>query len=158
MPERELYFGRPSGSAMPLVWAHAEYVKLYRSLRDGRVFNLPPKTVKRYLVDRIVSPREVWRFQSPHPFRRSGQEPAHRSAGAGIVHWSADGWSTVGDVATRDVGLGTHVADLSAETIAQRTAVRFTFYWPSAARREGCDFVVGIDAAPFRATQAPGTG
>ena len=25
IPERELYFGRPSGSAMPLVWAHAEY-------------------------------------------------------------------------------------------------------------------------------------
>ena len=35
IPERHLAFGRPSGSAMPLVWAHAEYVKLRRSLRDG---------------------------------------------------------------------------------------------------------------------------
>jgi glucoamylase len=26
---------------MPLVWAHAEYVKLARSLRDGRVFDTP---------------------------------------------------------------------------------------------------------------------
>ena len=42
VPERELFFGRPSGSAMPLVWAHAEYVKLRRSLRDGRVFDMPP--------------------------------------------------------------------------------------------------------------------
>jgi glucoamylase len=32
IPERELYFGRPSGSAMPLVWAHAEHIKLVRSL------------------------------------------------------------------------------------------------------------------------------
>jgi glucoamylase len=47
IPARELYFGRPSGSAMPLVWAHAEHVKLLRSLRDGRVFDLPPQTVQR---------------------------------------------------------------------------------------------------------------
>ncbi len=47
--ERELYFGRPSGSAMPLVWAHAEYIKLRRSLRDGRVFDMPPQTVDRYI-------------------------------------------------------------------------------------------------------------
>ncbi|HEX3870835.1 MAG TPA: glycoside hydrolase family 15 protein, partial [Pirellulales bacterium] len=32
IPEHQLHFGRPSGSAMPLVWAHAEYVKLRRSL------------------------------------------------------------------------------------------------------------------------------
>src|ERR1019366_4676481 len=55
IPDRELYFGRAAGSAMPLVWAHAEYVKLRRSLRDGAVFDLPPQTVQRYLVDRIVS-------------------------------------------------------------------------------------------------------
>jgi hypothetical protein len=42
IPECGLQFGRPSGSAMPLVWAHAEYLKLRRSLRDGRVFDLPP--------------------------------------------------------------------------------------------------------------------
>jgi glucoamylase len=158
VPERELYFGRPSGSAMPLVWAHAEYVKLYRSLRDGRVFDLPPQTVKRYLVDRIVSPREVWRFNHRIHSVAAGKSLRIEVLAPAVVHWSADGWSTVEDVATRDVGLGTHVADLSAETLAQRTAVRFTFYWPSAARWEGSNFVVGIDAAPFRATQAPGTG
>ena len=37
IPEKDLYFGRPSGSAMPLVWAHGEYVKLRRSLHDGWV-------------------------------------------------------------------------------------------------------------------------
>jgi len=31
IPEHELHTGRPSGSAMPLVWAHAEYLKLRRS-------------------------------------------------------------------------------------------------------------------------------
>ena len=55
-PERELHFGRPSGSAMPLVWAHAEYVKLVRSLSEGRVFDLPPQTAKRYLGQSVPEP------------------------------------------------------------------------------------------------------
>lgn len=50
IPDRELFFGRPAGSAMPLVWAHAEHLKLLRSLHDGRVFDMPPQTVQRYLV------------------------------------------------------------------------------------------------------------
>ena len=52
LPEHGLVFGRPSGSAMPLVWAHAEYLKLMRSLDEGRVFDMPPQTVKRYLANR----------------------------------------------------------------------------------------------------------
>ena len=48
IPERELFLGKPSGSAMPLVWAHSEYLKLNRSLSDGSIFDLPPQTVKRY--------------------------------------------------------------------------------------------------------------
>lgn len=49
IPEKHLHIGRPTGSAMPLVWAHAEYVKLLRSLRDGCVFDMPRHTVERYL-------------------------------------------------------------------------------------------------------------
>ena len=47
IPERELFRGKASGSAMPLVWAHAEHVKLLRSLKDGRVFDMPPEPVQR---------------------------------------------------------------------------------------------------------------
>ncbi|HEY4257922.1 MAG TPA: glycoside hydrolase family 15 protein [Candidatus Udaeobacter sp.] len=54
IPERSLYFGRPSGSGMPLVWAHAEYIKLSRSIRDGKVFDLPPATARRYLLKNNV--------------------------------------------------------------------------------------------------------
>ena len=49
---------------MPLVWAHAEYVKLRRSLRDGRVFDTPPQTVERYLVRKTGSSLAIWRFES----------------------------------------------------------------------------------------------
>jgi glucoamylase len=59
IPERQLFFGRPSGSAMPLVWAHAEYIKLLRSLKDGRVFDTPPQTAKRYLGKAVPEPEAV---------------------------------------------------------------------------------------------------
>ena len=36
IPSKDLYRGRPAGSAMPLAWAHAEYVRLLRSIHDGQ--------------------------------------------------------------------------------------------------------------------------
>ena len=44
-----MFLGRPTGSAMPLMWAHAEYIKLLRSVSDGHVFDLIPEVASRYL-------------------------------------------------------------------------------------------------------------
>ena len=38
-PGLSLQLGQPDGSAVPLVWAHAEYLKLLRSAADGKVFD-----------------------------------------------------------------------------------------------------------------------
>ena len=62
IPERGLFLGRPSGSAMPLCWAHAEYIKLRRSLADGQSFDTPPQTVVRYLREKVGSRLAIWRF------------------------------------------------------------------------------------------------
>src|SRR5258708_11661693 len=48
IPERELFAGKASGSACPLVWAHSEYIKLRRSLVDGKIFDQPPQNLERY--------------------------------------------------------------------------------------------------------------
>jgi len=47
-PDLGMERGRPTGAAMPLVWAHAEYVKLLRSKADGVVFDLIPEVAARY--------------------------------------------------------------------------------------------------------------
>src|SRR5438034_714606 len=62
IPERGLFFGRPSGAAMPLAWAHAEYVKLRRSLHDRRIFDMPPQTHRRYTGEWTAPRYAVWRF------------------------------------------------------------------------------------------------
>jgi len=52
LPERELFTGKPSGSACPLVWAHSEYIKLRHSLRERRIFDQPPQARQRYLIEK----------------------------------------------------------------------------------------------------------
>jgi len=144
IPQHELHFGRPSGSAMPLVWAHAEYLKLQRSLRDGRVFDLPPQTVQRYLTGKTVSPRMVWRFN--HKIRSMPANKMLRieTMAPAVIHWSADDWNTIQDAKTHDVGLGIHIADLSSKVFPEGKQVKFTFYWPDAGHWEDADFIVHV--------------
>jgi glucoamylase len=146
MPRRELHLGRPSGSAMPLVWAHAEYLKLRRSLCDGRLFDLPPQTVQRYLTERTVSPRMVWRFNHKIRSMPAGKRLRIETMAPAVIHWSVDAWNTVQEATTHDVGLEIHIADLSTETLPQGKQVKFTFYWPDAGHWEGADFIVRVGA------------
>jgi glucoamylase len=144
LPDRELFFGRPSGSAMPLVWAHSEYIKLMRSLRDGRVFDMPPQTVRRYRVARTGSEHTMWRFN--HKCRAIVEFSTLRLEvlAPARVRWSKDEWRTVQDTETRDTGLGIHVADLPTGDLRAGNAVRFTFYWPEADRWEGINFEIQV--------------
>ena len=73
IPERELAPGKPTGSAMPLVWAHGEYVKLLRSLADGRVFDMSPHTMRRYLGKKRTARCRPWREDCPTASVLSGQ-------------------------------------------------------------------------------------
>ena len=45
---RGLYPGRPTGSAMPLAWAHAEFIKLAVSRHTDRIFDRPEAVWQRY--------------------------------------------------------------------------------------------------------------
>ncbi len=112
IPERELFFGRPSGSAMPLVWAHAEYVKLRRSLREGRVFDTPPQTIQRYQVKKTGSPYAIWRFNHKCRTMQAGKTLRVEVLAPATVHWSSDDWHTAHDADTRDTGLGSYIVDL----------------------------------------------
>jgi glucoamylase len=147
MPGRELFFGRPSGSAMPLVWAHAEYIKLRRSLHDGTVFDRPPQPYRRYVEARTSSPFATWRFNL-----KSRSIPAHRALRVEVqspatIHWSPDGWKTILDTATRDTGIGLHVADLATADLPPGHIVRFTMRWGGEDAWEGTDYEVRIEDA-----------
>jgi glucoamylase len=143
---RELFFGRPSGSAMPLVWAHAEYVVLLRSLRDNRVFGMPPQTVQRYQVEKRGSLHSHWRFNHKVRTMKAGRTFRIEVLQPAVVHWSVDYWKTAKDNETRDTGLGMHVADLPSSGLSAGSMIFFTIYWPAQERWEGVDYTVSITA------------
>jgi len=145
IPGRELFIGHPSGSARPLVWAHAEYLKLCRSIQSGDVFDRPPQTVARYIINRVTSPHLIWRFNNKLRTMPEHKTLRVETLAPATVHWSADGWRTVYDTATRDTTLGVHVADLETHILRVGDRVDFTFYWPETARWEGSDFAVCVE-------------
>ena len=147
IPARELFFGRPAGSAMPLVWAHAEYLKLVRSVATGSVFDLPPQTLARYVRQRTESMLRIWHFDLNSRALQVGCTLRIEILAAARLHWSADQWRTPRDVETRPSGLGTHYVDLPTRFLAAGTTLVLTFYWLEAARWEGRDFFVVVTAS-----------
>jgi glucoamylase len=147
IPERELFFGQPSGSAMPLVWAHAEYVKLRRSLQDGCVFDMPPQTVERYIKHRTGSRYTTWRFNNKCKNIDQGQLLRVEVLAPAQVHWSTDDWTTVRDISTVHTGLGMYIADLPTHDLKAGQMISFTLYWTETDRWEGINYAVQINPA-----------
>jgi glucoamylase len=144
IPDLELFRGKPSGSACPLVWAHSEYIKLRRSIREGRIFDQPPQTVQRYLKEKHVRQIFGWRFNN-----KTRSVPRNKTLrivllSPAMVHWSIDNWETPHDNNTRDTGLGIHILDLPTASLPAGAQVIFTFYWKDQNRWEGTDFRVMV--------------
>jgi glucoamylase len=146
LPPKELFFGRPSGSAMPLVWAHSEYVKLKRSLHDGRVFDMPPQTVERYQVKKTGSPFAIWRFNHKCRAVIPGKTLRLEVLAQAKVRWSINGWRTVQDSVTQDTGLGVFYADLLTNDVPEGGMATFTFYWVESGKWENTDYCVTVSS------------
>ena len=84
---------------------------------DGRIFDQPPQTVERYLVQQTTSDRIVWRFNNKVRAMPANRTLRVETLAPAVVHWSVDGWRTVHDTATRDTTLGVHVVDLGTRDL-----------------------------------------
>lgn len=140
----DLIPGKPSGSAMPLVWAHAEFVKLCHSRVLGRPVDRPMATWTRYRGIRPKVDYDIW--SSNVGFRQMAagntlcvalKEPAR-------IHWGVDGWRNVQDIETHDTGLGVHAADLPVAELAAGQTIQFTFYWGDRNEWEGQDYEIVV--------------
>jgi glucoamylase len=145
IPELELFTGKPTGSACPLVWAHAEYIKLRRSLRDSKVFDQPPQTVQRYLVEKHTCKFFPWRFNNKARTLPCGKMLRLGLLAPATVRWSIDDWKTALETRSRDTKLGVHIVDLPTEKLPVGQTVVFTFRWEQDHRWEGVDFKVVVE-------------
>jgi len=140
-----LVLGGPAGSAMPLVWAHSEYLKLLRSAVDGQVFDRIPIVEQRYAKkNHPPSGIEVFKVRR----RQIRTIPAGKrlritSAERFLVRWTADGWQSHQDVESTQLGYAGSYADLPS---GDAGTISFTLLWLDENRWEGKNFDVALEA------------
>ncbi|MHB8302320.1 MAG: glycoside hydrolase family 15 protein [Acidobacteriaceae bacterium] len=141
IPARGMEMGRPSGSAMPLAWAHAEYIKLLRSVSDGEVFDLVEPVMKRY--QGAKRKQKIAIFKLDHLAKRIKPGQTLR-----IVHddrfrlvWTKDGWKTQQTAESKYVGRTCSYVDVPTKA-GDEGALAFTFFWSSEERWEGKNYDV----------------
>lgn len=140
LPLLHLVRGGPTGAAMPLLWAHAEYLRLLRSIEDGAIFDRVPAVAARY--SHRNAPRTTWEIweASRQPARFSSRDRLRVVAAEPFrLHWSSNGWTDATDTPSTGTALGLDYVDLPTPTPAG-TVFNFTFYWPSRGAWEGRDY------------------
>ena len=146
-PQTHMYLGKPTGSAMPLMWTHAEYLQLLRSRLDGAVFGRIAPVAERYLGSGAACGLlEIWKFNRQPRSVRRGMKLRIQAAGSFRLRWSNDEWQTTRDTPSTATELGIEYVDIDIG--AEQTApIRFTFLWVPGERWEGRDYTVTIDTA-----------
>ena len=144
LPERNLLPGRPSGSAMPLVWAHAEFIKLAVSRAQRRVIDCPAAVWQRYAGNRPDATTWVWTPGAPITRVVPGRALLILLPRPANVHIGFDGWADRIDLATRPLGLALHGLTLDTGQLQGRHALDFTWQWEEGAW-VGEDFHLGLE-------------
>ncbi len=143
-PSLHLALGQPTGSAMPLAWAHAEYLSLLRSVADGRPFAWIPGLAARYAgAERHQRAVEVWKPNHRTRTVEAGRTLRVIAEAPFRLHWSRDDWSTTEESPSQPVAVGVHYVDLAVPE-GQLRPLTFTFYWLEGERWEGSDYTVAV--------------
>ena len=134
IPSRGLAPGRPTGAAMPLVWAHAEYLKLAASRELKRPFDRPEAVWARYRGERPLLKRAIWTEQAPLSQLPEGAALTIALRQPGAIRWGLDGWQDARDQETRANPLGLHLLEIDTPRLREGRTLDFTF-------RNGVDWV-----------------
>ncbi len=145
-PTQFLRFGGPTGSAMPLMWAQAEYIKLANSMANGEVVDKISVVAGRYLKPRNPARLEIWQSHRQPAEVPGGWKLRIQAPQAFLLHWSLDEWQQIRDTRSTPTSLGVEYVDLALPA-GQRAPLRFTFRWLPEERWEGKDYEVKISAA-----------
>jgi glucoamylase len=147
-PDCSLRLGQPAGSAVPLVWAHAEYLKLLRSALDGKVFDRIDPVYQRYCESpaRTHTRRDLEVYSRRRPIQRipAGSTLRILDQNRFELVWSADSWATKHTTLSRSLGSAGHSADIAAPEEA--TEISWTLHWPEQDGWLGYNVDVKVDA------------
>lgn len=141
LPERGLFPGRPSGSAMPLVWTHAEYLKLLVAHESGRPVELLREVEAHYARPRLA---KEWRWRNETPIFElpTGHDLTLESPVPFKLHYGWDGWNEVQEVAATAGSFGLWLVHFGAAQLGQHHTIQFTRLFQEG--WEGVDHTVSL--------------
>jgi glucoamylase len=143
-PRIHMHLGRPTGAAMPLMWAHAEYIKLLRSASDGQVFDRIPAVADRYLdEEKRYKLLEIWKPNRQPRTVRKGYILRVQATALFELQWTRDDWRTAQNTQATPTALGIGFVDIPIPD-EQEAPIRFTFYWHLSGKWEDRDYGVTI--------------
>jgi glucoamylase len=129
IPERGLYFGRATGSASPLGWAHAEYLELLVTIALAGFPDIVLPARRRYTEGASHEPAFVWTHRHQITRLAAGRRLRVQLPRPGSVHYSFDEWKTFGEVEAIDTTLGVWVAEIPSNKLAAGTSFSWTAHY-----------------------------
>jgi glucoamylase len=130
---------------MPLMWAHAEYIKLLRSTADGKVYDVIPEVAARYLGKRNDRMKlEVWKPTRHLRFIGAGEVLRVQGDAPFRLRWSNDHWKTMNDSESMQNALQIDYVDLKDAAARAGSCLCFTFLWTQDNRWEGQNYQVTV--------------
>jgi glucoamylase len=146
---RGLEPGRPTGGAMPLAWAHAEFIKLVISRGLKRPFDRPTSVWERYRGERPALRRVMWCEHAPASGLPQGCTLTLALREAGAFRLRSDTWQGVREQPTAPNSLGLHVLEVDTRQLRAGQRIGLVF-------RHGADGAWGerelnISVTPARA-------
>ena len=145
IPDRGLSPGRPTGSAMPLAWTHAEYLKLAASRALGRPFDRPEAVWQRYRGVRCRAPRAIWCEHAPITGFEPGMSLLIALRAPARIRFGFDGWQNVVELPTVPNSLGLHVLRIDTARLKAGQSLDFTFRYLSAEQWVGSDYHIAVN-------------
>ena len=144
LPNYYLRFGGTTDAAMPLLWAHSEYVKLHRSAADGQVFDLVEAAYDRYVKGSGErKTMEVWKPNRQVQTVAAGTLLRIQANSPFLLHWTSDDWQHSKDVRSQGTAIGIEFVDIPLPK-EQKNPIQFTFLWLDEDRWEGKDYKVNV--------------
>jgi glucoamylase len=144
LPSSYLRSGKTTDAAMPLLWAHSEYVKLHRSAADGKVFDLVEPAYDRYARGNGERQAiEVWKSNRQVQSVSAGTILRIQANSPFLLHWTSDDWEHSADTTSQGTAIGIEFVDIPVPD-KQKGPIRFTFLWLDVDRWEGKDYTVNV--------------
>lgn len=154
IPSRGLEPGRPTGSAMPLAWTHAEYIKLVVSRSLGRPLDRPQRVWQRYAGRRPRLARIVWCPHAPASQLPEGTALTVAVTSPATFRWGFDGWKDITERRTTATALGLHTVDVDVSRLKNGDSIDLTYRLEPSGQWAGRDYRISVVPAAEAAKTA----